>query len=56
MVDHGHQEPPGARKGEKMKHSHNTGVININTGKKCNFAKFIYSGSKAKKKMRKKGK
>ena len=39
-----------------MKYSHSTGTINVNTGKNGNFAKFIYAGSKTKRKVRKKGK
>lgn len=39
-----------------MKYSCSTGKINVNAGKNSNFARFIYSGSKAKRKVRKKGK
>lgn len=39
-----------------MKYSCSTGRISVNTGKNGNFAKFIYAGSKAKRKVRKKGK
>ena len=36
-----------------MKYSQSTGTINVNAGKNGNFDKFIYSGNKSKRKIKK---